>query len=80
MGKLKAPRKDTAPRKLEIIDNPTEPWSVKLLGLATAVAGMEYALPAMQAVMPPHWYAVVFPAILVARLVKQAHDNMKSGG
>lgn len=61
---LKAPRVD-------VIDSPMSKWSVWLLAAASTVAGLETALPALQAVLPPMWYAYVFPAILIARVIKQ---------
>lgn len=66
---LKAPRKDY------LIEDPMKPWSVKLLAICTAVAGLEQALPALQGILPPQWYAYAFPAILVARLIKQSLEK-----
>lgn len=67
---LKSPRKDPM-----LIEDPMSKWSVRLLAVASAVAGLETQLPALQAIMPPHWYAYAFPAILVARIVKQAVND-----
>lgn len=57
---------------MQVIENPTKPWSVRILTAATAVAGLEAALPTLQGMLPPHWYAVVFGVTLVARLIKQS--------
>lgn len=61
---LKAPR-------IDIIDAPMAPWSVKLLAIASTVAGMEAVLPALQGILPPMWYAYALPIILIARVIKQ---------
>ena len=61
---LKAPRVD-------VIDSPMSKWSVWLLAAASTVAGMEAVLPSLQGILPPHWYAIALPVILVARIVKQ---------
>lgn len=67
---LKAPR---------MIDQPTRKWSVWLLSAATALAGLEQALPALQAVMPPGWYAYAMGAALLARLIRQTADEAQKG-
>lgn len=63
---LKAPRPD-----ITLIDKPLDKWSVKLLALATAVAGLEPFVEPLRSVLPPHWYAYTFPAILIARIIRQ---------
>ena len=57
---------------MKLADNIGTAWSVRLLGAAIAVAGLEALLPAMKEALPPHWYAVAFVVILVARVIKQA--------
>lgn len=67
---MKAPRKDPL-----LIEDPMKPWSVKLLVAASAVAGLESSLPVLQTILPAHWYAYAFPAILLARVIKQTIEQ-----
>lgn len=56
---------------MKIIENPLKPVTVWLLGIAAVVAGLEPFVPELEKRLPPHWFAVVAPLILIARLVQQ---------
>lgn len=61
---------------MKLADNIGKAWSVWLLSAATALAGLEPFFPALKEALPPHWYAIALPVILVARVIKQAsHEN-----
>lgn len=62
-----------------MIDAPHRKWSVWVLSAATALAGLEQALPALKGVMPPDWYAYAFGAALLARLIRQTVDDAQKG-
>lgn len=57
---------------MKIAENITKAWSVWLLTAATALAGLEPFVPALKEALPPHWYAIALPIILVARVIKQS--------
>lgn len=52
-------------------------WSFKISALCTALAGLEYMLPALETKLPPHWYMGAFASIMIARAIKQAIDAIK---
>lgn len=61
---------------MKLADNISKAWSVRLLGAAIAIAGLEPFIPALKSALPPYWYGVAFGVILVARVIKQAfHEN-----
>lgn len=68
---LKPPRPDF------VVESVEKTWSFKLLAICSAVAGLEQTLPALQGILPPHWYAVAFPTILIARVLKQSLESSK---
>lgn len=57
---------------MKIAENIGKAWSVWLLTAATALAGLEPFVPALKEALPPHWYAIALPIILVARVIKQS--------
>lgn len=57
---------------MKIADNIGSAWSVWLLSAATTIAGLEPFVPALKDALPPHWYAIALPIILVARIIKQS--------
>lgn len=57
---------------MKIAENIGKAWSVWLLTAATALAGLEPFVPALKDALPPHWYAIALPIILVARVIKQS--------
>jgi hypothetical protein len=61
----------------KLIQSPLRPISVWLLGVATALAGLEQFVPELKAALPAHWHAYVFPAILIARLIVQSQAPPK---
>jgi len=56
---------------MKLADNISKAWSVWLLSAATALAGLEPFVPAIKEALPPNWYAIALPVILIARVIKQ---------
>lgn len=63
---------------MKLADNISKAWSVWLLSAATALAGLEPFVPAIKEALPPNWYAIALPVILVARVIKQASVDAKT--
>lgn len=58
----------------KIIEEWWKPWSVKLLGLATAISTLQLFMPDLQQALGPDWFRYAFGVILVARIIKQTTE------
>lgn len=63
--------------KVNLVEKVWKKWSFIISGAAAVVAGMEFLLPDLQAMLPERWYMFVFIAIMIARAVKQAADTIQ---
>ena len=67
-----------ARRKVQLVDKWWRMWSVWAAGAVTVLAGLEAALPELQALMPDAWVPYATAAVIVLRVIKQQTPGDKS--
>lgn len=55
-------------------------WSMRIAGVAAAVAFAEPYLPQLKEVLPDRWYAAAFLLVMVARVISQSRGQSRSDG
>jgi len=59
------------PRKVQVVPKWWRLWSVQAAGIATTLALLEPAFPAISEVLPPNWVPYATVLIAVLRVIKQ---------